>query len=164
MEQQQPRRRNPWKWIVLMAAGFVVLLVGGCTLIVIGVALSGAGGGGGPAGNAGAGGQPQEERPSEATQAPSEASGATEDYLLVTGTEGIAVSCSIEDDKGGRSVDLRVPDKIKLNAGWGSIVSVVCQKSGASGKLTAAIVIDGNTEAQRSTTAAYGLVDMVYPS
>jgi hypothetical protein len=149
--QGRPHRRNWWKIMFLTAAGFFVLLIGGCMVVGL-VALSGTGGGGPNGSGAGSGPNGSGEK----------GAGTTE--IRLGGTEGIPVSCSIEDAGGGRSVDTRVPDTIKVEADLGTIVVAVCQKSGTDGTLRAAIVVDDEVVSQQETSAAYGTVSISHPN
>jgi hypothetical protein len=108
--------------------------------------------------------QDQQPEPAQDNPAPEEPSGP-EDFLHVTGTEGIPFSCAVMDgDMSQRTVDGVVPQKIELKEmGWTATSENSCQKSGTEGVLKVAIVVGGDVQDTNSTSAEYGIASVGYP-
>ena len=109
------------------------------------------------------GSDPPQQQPEQPQ--PAEQPSALEDYLEVTGTEGILFSCAVMDgDMSQRTVDGTVPQNIPLKEmGWTATSENSCQKSGTEGTLKVAIVVGGEVQDTNSTSAAYGAVSVGYP-
>jgi hypothetical protein len=111
--------------------------------------------------------QPQEEpqQPEAKPEAKPGTSEATEDYLHLTGTEGIPFSCAVmHGDMNQTTVDGTVPEKIPLkDMGWTATSENSCQKMGTQGTLKVSIVVGGDVKDTNSTSAQYGIASVGYP-
>jgi hypothetical protein len=112
--------------------------------------------------------QDQQAQPQEEPQQPEAKPGtseATEDYLHVTGTEGIPFSCAVmHGDMNQTTVDGTVPEKIPLkDMGWTATSENSCQKMGTQGTLKVSIVVGGDVKDTNSTSAQYGIASVGYP-
>jgi hypothetical protein len=139
--------------LILMGLGLFVV---GIFAIAYLVGIFGGGGRTPPPSQEGQG-QQQEDSKQQAPKAQN--SEPPSDEVRISGTDGIAVTCTIDDSSGSRSVDLKVPDSIPLKlGGFLSYAGASCQKQGTAGTLTIAIVVAGKVEAKQTTTAQYGQV------
>jgi hypothetical protein len=140
------------KWIVRIIGVGMVLLVGGCIVLMATTPAP-------PSGPA------DEGRPADkqAAEQPAPKPERPDDYLRITGTAKTA-SCSVLDDDSQRSIDTPVPSTIKLNVGWGGTASVTCQKTNdlSDSSLRLELVANGATK-RGETTAQAGVVSLVAP-
>lgn len=105
--------------------------------------------------------QPREQGHNHANHehaSPAEKLQAKQDRVVLNGTAGYAY-CLVTDDNGRRSVDLMVPGEIAANVdGMSGVISVTCAKAHARGSLTIELVVDGEVDKERTTTAPRGVV------